>query len=145
MRYWGLLAAKFAAIGIFMLSVYAVLKAFWPMSDTVSRYGLAPFARDLGYTSVLMLLWLVGVGLAYLAILDQRYRCRTCLRRLRMPLTSGGWNGILLGPPRTDYICPFGHGTLRVPDLHISSGGDAEWDPIDDMWRELEELHSSRK
>jgi hypothetical protein len=63
-----------------------------------------------------------------------------------MPLTQGLWNRTLMGPPRTDYICPFGHWTLRVPEVRLSGAGSV-WTPIGDMWRELEELdlENSRK
>ena len=60
------------------------------------------------------------MGVIWLAICDQRYRCRTCLRRLRMPILTGDWTHILLGPPRTEYICPFGHGTLKVDEVQIT-------------------------
>ena len=47
-------------------------------------------------------------------IWDQRYRCRVCLRRLRMPVETGSWSRMLqFGRPRIEYICPYGHGTLR--------------------------------
>jgi hypothetical protein len=144
MKYWGFLAAKLAAIAGIIGAGWWGLNAVWPEPDVFLRQRLEPFARDLWYTTAVMVLWLAAVGLVYLAVLDQRYRCRTCLRRLRMPQTSGGWNQALLGPPRTDYICPYGHGTLRVPDLRISGSAEGNWEPIDDMWKELEDL-SPRK
>ena len=43
-----------------------------------------------------------------------------------------------LGLPRIEYICPYGHGTLREDDLRISGMSMAEWEPhSDDMWAEL--------
>jgi hypothetical protein len=142
--YWGLLIAKLTAIAGVMLALWTALHALWPEPEPFLKHRLEPFARDLGYTLAVMMLWLLAVGLIYLAILDQRYRCRTCVRRLRMPLTQGVWNRVLIGPPRTDYICPFGHGTLRVPELRLSEAPN-EWEPIDDMWRELEELGAGKR
>ena len=145
MKYWGALALKLAAIAGVLWPLWLVIRATWGGPMILRGEEFAPFARDLKFTSIAMLFWLLMVGLVYLAILDQRYRCRTCLRRLRMPLTHGAWKSVLLGPPRTDYICPFGHGTLRVAEFHGSTGEDPAWDPIDDMWKELEELEGSRK
>jgi hypothetical protein len=138
--------AKLAGIAGLMSGLWIALNAVWPEPDVFLKHRLEPFARDLGYTFAVLALWLFGAGILYVAILDQRFRCRTCLRRLRMPLTQGLWNRTLMGPPRTDYICPFGHGTLRVPEVHLSDAPN-EWEPIDNMWRELEDLdlENSRK
>jgi hypothetical protein len=146
MRYWSFLAAKLVAAWGLLTLVWIGMHALWPEPEPFMRVRLDPFARDLGYTVAVMVFGLVAVGVVYLIILDQRYRCRTCLRKLRMPLTRGSWNElILMGPPRTEYICPFGHGTLRVPDLHLETAEDLNWHPIDDMWKELAELEETRK
>jgi hypothetical protein len=84
--------------------------------------------------------------LLWVAVVDQRYRCRTCLRRLRMPVTSGSWpNMFLIGRPRTEYICIYGHGTLKVPDEQIAGSARPAWERHDDIWRELEALEESHK
>ncbi len=84
-------------------------------------------------------LWfLVSAGLLYLCVLDQRYRCRVCLRRLRMPIETGSWSRmLLLGRPRIEYICPYGHGTLKEEELHISGSDNPEWTESGNMWEEL--------
>jgi hypothetical protein len=42
------------------------------------------------------------------------------------------------GRPRIEYICPYGHGTLREDELQISGLENPEWTPhSDDMWEEL--------
>jgi hypothetical protein len=144
MKYWAIGVAKLSVIGGIVAAGWWAIDA-WMQPTTVLRVKLNPFGTDLAYTTAMMGLWLLSVGLVYLAVYDQRYRCRTCGRRLRMPLTSGTWNHILMGRPRTDYICAYGHGTLRVPDLGIGGPEQGQWEPIGDMWRELEELESSRK
>jgi hypothetical protein len=75
----------------------------------------------------------------YLVIWDQRYRCRVCLRKLRMPVETGSWSRMLqFGRPRIEYICPYGHGTLREEELQISGLQNPEWTPhSDDIWEEL--------
>jgi hypothetical protein len=145
MRYWAYLVLKLAVVAGIIGAAWRGLNAVWPAPQPfLNQYNHA-FARDLWYTTAVMGLWLAGVGLVYLAILDQRYRCRTCVRRLRMPQSAGSWNQVLFGAPRTDYICPFGHGTLRVPELRISGSDDPDWHPIENMWKELEELSSGKK
>ncbi|MEZ5351435.1 MAG: hypothetical protein R2762_02275 [Bryobacteraceae bacterium] len=146
MRYWAYLLAKLAAAWGLLFALWTGMHALWPEPEPFMRVRLQPFARDLGYTAAVMLFGLAAVGVVYLIVLDQRFRCRTCLRRLRMPVTRGSWNQlVLMGPPRTEYICPFGHGTLRVPDLHLESPEKPDWHPIDDMWKELAELQDSHK
>lgn len=60
-----------------------------------------------------------------------------------MPVSRGSWQGVLLGPPRTEYICPYGHGTLRVKDLHLESPEATNWRQIDDIWKELERMEET--
>jgi hypothetical protein len=83
--------------------------------------------------------FLLATGVGYLIIWDQRYRCRTCLRRLRMPVETGSWGQMLqFGRPRIEYICVYGHGTLRAEELQISGREQPEWTPnSDDYWQEL--------
>ena len=145
MRYWAYLVLKLAVVTVFMIAAWRGLAAVWPEPQPFLSQSTQPFAGDLWFTTAAMVLWLIGVGLVYAAILDQRYRCRTCLRRLRMPQTAGSWNQVLFGPPRTDYICPYGHGTLRVPELKIAGSDQADWEPIENMWKELEDLSSRKK
>ncbi len=107
----------------------------------VSRFG-----QDLPWTLAILLYFLLGAGLVYLAFLDQRYRCRTCLRRLRMPVETGSWQHMLLfGPPRTEYICIYGHGTLKVPEVQISGQERLDWQRHEDMWMELESFVGTKK
>ena len=59
-------------------------------------------------------------------------------RRLRMPVRIGSWSRLLtIGRPGTEYICPYGHGTLTEPELQIAGAEDAEWKPHNDLWEEL--------
>ena len=43
----------------------------------------------------------------------------------------------LLGRPRIEYICPYGHGTLTEEELQISGLDNPEWTERGDMWDEL--------
>lgn len=148
-KYWGYFLAKLVAAAAIVYGLWRVLRAFGPrpapmvVRDQVVK--LDPFATDLGFTAAMMGLFLVSAALVALAVIDQKYRCRTCLRRLRMPVSHGQWDHVLLGRPRTEYICTFGHGTLKVPELRLASPELVKWQPNDDMWKELEELSELRK
>ena len=37
-----------------------------------------------------------------------------------MLVLTDSWTHVLLGAPRTEYICPYGHGTLKVAELQIT-------------------------
>ncbi|HZT30957.1 MAG TPA: ABC transporter permease [Bryobacteraceae bacterium] len=84
--------------------------------------------------------WIFGLGvcgLVYWSLLDQRYRCRICLRRLRMPVPTGSWSTPLLDRPGTEYICPFGHGKVNVASVRLFGIEPARWTYYLDFWREL--------
>jgi hypothetical protein len=139
MRYWGYFAAKLAVAAATLYALLALLNWFWPTSPQFFTYAPPRFGYDLGYTLAVLIWFLMCSGAVYLAIWDQRYRCRVCLRRLRMPVETGSWSRMLqFGRPRIEYICPYGHGTLREDELQIFGLENPEWTPhSDDIWEEL--------
>jgi hypothetical protein len=153
MKYWGFLLAKLAGAGLLIWAAWLAIawcfphRIYFKGNARFEGYELSPFTHDLGYTAAMMVFFSFSVGLLYLVIWDQRYRCRTCLRRLRMPLITGSWpNMLLIGQPRTEYICIYGHGTLRVPEVQIIAGtGSSDWEPHEDMWSELESIEAGTK
>ena len=146
MKYWGYLLAKLAAaLGLIWAAWFAVRLCFPPQAVYLGQ-KLDPFTHDLGYTAAMMLFIPFCGGLVYWIAWDQRYRCRTCLRRLRMPMATGSWKNMLfLGQPRTEYICVYGHGTLKVPETQLTGTKTSDWEPHDDMWKELESLEAGKK
>ena len=52
---------------------------------------------------------------------------------------------MLLGAPRTEYICTYGHGTLNIADLQITGRQTDDWHPHDDIWKELVSLEETKK
>ncbi len=135
MRYWGLLAVKLGVSGLLLGCIWFVITLLLPRPHLYRGQFLG---FDLPWTLAAGLVFLISCGLVYLAILDQRYRCRVCARRLRMPVTSGSWGQMLQqGRPRVEYICPYGHGTLKVAELQISGLEPSEWQKHGDMWEEL--------
>ena len=138
MRYWAWFAAKLAVSAAGWRGLLALVsRMFPPEKDPLAplNHGASFLLCDLA----LLLCFLLFAGAVYLNILDQRYRCRVCLRRLRMPVEIGSWSAILqFGRPRIEYICPYGHGTLREDEIHISGHSAAEWTAnSDDIWSEL--------
>ena len=148
MRYWGYLVGKLAAIAavIYGLQV-AVMQRFPPGRTWYGGKVRSMFLWDMTYTFCVLGVWLIAAGLLTLAIHDQRRRCRTCLRRLIMPVATGSWGNILrIGRPRTEWICAFGHGTLRIDELKITGKEGPDWEPHDDnIWKELESYYQARK
>ena len=145
MKYWGFLLAKLMAGALFMGLVWrAIVVSF--RGSLASGFEQKPFGHDLGFTSAMLLFFLACFGVLHLIVWDQRYRCRTCLRRLRMPVNTGSWpNMMLLGLPRTEYICLYGHGTLKVPEVRITPNS-TDWESHDeDIWKELESLEASKR
>src|SRR5215472_18037171 len=80
-RYWGFLVAKLGAAGLLMWAVWSGIRWSFPRRAVFLDSEQNPFAHDLGYTTAMMLFFLFCAGLVYLIVWDQRYRCRTCLRR----------------------------------------------------------------
>jgi hypothetical protein len=76
-------------------------------------------------------------GATFWLLRDQQTRCRICCHELRMPVNSGRWSSLVLDRPRTEYICPFGHGTLYVPGTRLLDIDAVNWTSHDDIWREL--------
>ncbi len=137
-RYWGYFAGKIGLSSALMYGLLRLLNYTWPVQQKFYNYVPPRFGYDLLYTLLAGLWFLACSGLLYLCIWDQRYRCRVCLRRLRMPVETGSWSRmLLLGRPRIEYICPYGHGTLNVAELQISGLENPEWNPHGEMWDEL--------
>jgi H+/Cl- antiporter ClcA len=150
MKYWLYLLAKLAVVASVALGLQALLVHFYPApAKPLPKFGpaLTPFLHDMAYTFLSFFIGLISVGLLYLAVWDQRRRCRSCLRRLIMPVATGSWGHIVLfGQPRTEWICPYGHGTLSIAELQITGREPADWQPHNDnIWKELESYHQTRK
>jgi hypothetical protein len=139
MRYWSYFAAKLVAAAAVLYGLLAILNWIYPPAPELFEYLPPRFGYDLGYTLFVLVWFLMCTGALYLAIWDQRYRCRVCLRRLRMPVETGSWSRMLqLGRPRIEYICPYGHGTLKEDEFQISGVESPEWTPhSDDLLEEL--------
>lgn len=152
MRYWAYLVAKLAVAGAVVWKLRKAVILLFRHPEVYQYVRETPYSRPtlpvnvLGYSFSMLLVSLLAAGALWLILWDQRTRCRTCLRRLRMPVGKGSWSHILLvGRPKTEYICPYGHGTLRVDNLQLDGGENPDWRPHEDIWTELRSIEASKK
>jgi hypothetical protein len=153
MKYWAYLAAKILlGLGIW-LGLQAALYLY-PLppplpTEMLEKFGKPPalFLHDIAFTFLVIAHYMAGAAIIYAIVWDQKRRCRTCLRRLIMPLSAGSWsNMVTFGRPRTEWICPYGHGTLSIDELQITGRHAPDWQPHDDnIWKELESDYPVRK
>jgi hypothetical protein len=142
MKYWLFFVAKIVFAAIVFAGIWAGMEAVLPEPASISTYKPRRFGQDLTWTTAIFIYFLAAAGSVFLAVLDQRYRCRSCLRRLRMPVNSGAWDQMLrIGTPQVEYICPYGHGTLNVKLVQFTGRQGDDWREHDgNIWRELESL-----
>jgi hypothetical protein len=140
MRYWTYFAAKVTFAAMVLSGMLALLNRAWPPERHFFAYVPPRFGYNLWFTLTVLIWFLFCAGALYLVIWDQRYRCRVCLRRLMMPVATGSWSRMLqFGRPRIEYICPYGHGTLREAELQICGLENPEWKAHSGgLWEELE-------
>ncbi len=140
MRYWAYFLGKMIAVAALSQGIYLAIYYLLPAEQPYA-YGSHPprFLYDLWFTVAIGVWFVLSSGLLYAAVWDQRYRCRVCLRRMRMPIETGSWSRMLqFGRPEIEYICIYGHGKLNVSEVQISGSENPEWTPQQqDMWTEL--------
>ena len=111
MKYWLFFVAKLVLTVALFAGIWAVMEAVLPEPASIRAYKLGRFGQDLTWTTAIFVYFLAAAGSLFLIVLDQRYRCRTCLRRLRMPVNSGAWESMLrLGMPQVDTSARSGMG-----------------------------------
>ncbi|MBV8866098.1 MAG: hypothetical protein JO210_11955 [Acidobacteriaceae bacterium] len=150
MKYWLYFSAKLLLGAGLVFALQLALVSIYPLPPPqLEKFGPAPplFLHDMLFTFATLGVWLIGAGLLFTIIWDQRRRCRTCLRRLIMPIQRGSWgNMVVFGRPQTEWICPFGHGTLSIEDLQITGRQFPDWQPHDDnIWKELKSYDQAQK
>jgi hypothetical protein len=146
MRYWAILGAKLIGATFLLYAVWKGLSALYTPPEYLARWNHSPFMHDLGWTGMMLLFNLLVQGVLFVIFWDQKYRCRTCGRRLRMPVQTGRYAQMLLyGRPKLEYICTYGHGTLKVPELHFSGKEPIDWQEHEDIWKELYSVESHEK
>lgn len=146
LKYWSYFAAKMLLIGGVLAGILPLFRMLLPAPEPFLTADLQPMGHDLLYTICAYAFWMMAAGMIYVAVWDQRLRCRTCLRRLRMPIARGDLGRmLLLGRPHLEYICAYGHGTLKVPELHFAGNEPTNWAKHEDIWTELELLDTEKR
>jgi len=138
MRYWAYLGAKLLSAAAVLYGLLALITDLFPAASDPPE-PLVDGGQILLYDLALLGWFLLCAGVLYIIVWDQRYRCRICLRRLRMPVETGSWGRMLqFGRPRIEYICPYGHGTLKQDEVQISGLENPQWTPHSgDIWDAL--------
>jgi hypothetical protein len=98
-----------------------VMGSTYPLADEYSIWLFLPLA-------ILALSW---------SMRDQQSRCRTCLRRLELPVDIGRTGSVLLNWAGTEMVCSEGHGVLYVPESAANSLDQDRWNKLDDSWSNL--------
>jgi hypothetical protein len=80
---------------------------------------------------------LAAMGALTWSVLDQRRRCRVCVRRLGLAARVGCPGCILLDWAGTELVCKEGHGMLHVPEMTSSWHEPQHWTPLDESWLAL--------
>jgi hypothetical protein len=126
-RYWAFLAGKALAVAI-------LFPLLWVEAGTAIRGLLTGGWRILsGVISVVVLVIATGRAMIW-CVADQRRRCRTCLRRLVLPVSVGSYAS-LFEPSATEMLCEQGHGALSLSDTETDV--QDRWTRLDDSWKAL--------
>lgn len=125
--------AFFAAKLALALSIVFVSALEWARPESSLLLSWTDEGSGLG------IIWLYSLGAMaalFWAVLDQRARCRVCLRLLAFPVRIGRPGSLLLDWGGTEFLCSEGHGVLHIPQLSTSWDEDADrWITLDDSWR----------
>ncbi|MGC4055603.1 MAG: hypothetical protein QM757_42810 [Paludibaculum sp.] len=132
MKYWTYFVAKLVAAAAVLDLLWRGVSAIMPPPETFMRQQVKAFPQDLRWTSVMFLFWLLAASFLYLIVWDQKGRCRTCLRRLRMPVESGSWSKadpVQSSQDRIDLpVWPRDAGAARGAHLReAASGVEGAW------------------
>lgn len=138
MKYWAWLLAKLGLAALVVVGFWTIVSHLLPPAQGGLLADWPRFGSDLPFTFAVAIAVILGFGLGWLAALDQVYRCRICVRRLKMPQTEGNYSSVWLGgTPYTEYICTYGHGKLYVPDVHLASSRTMKWTGYGNLWENL--------
>lgn len=141
MKYWGYMAAKLGAIALVMVPLLTFTRRIFEKWAHVWIHS-GDLRAEMVWAFTTLFWFLLTTGLIALAVIDQKYRCRSCLRRLLMPVERGSWDkAILFDKPKIEYICPYGHGTMNIPQAQLLGPESTKWAKHDeDIWKELESI-----
>ena len=97
MRYWAYFVGKVLAAAAVLYGLLVLISKALPKGVKANNLdALNNVSVHLIENVAIMGWFLLCAGTLLLIWLDQRYRCRVCLRRLRMPIETGSWSRMLL-------------------------------------------------
>src|SRR5271166_301633 len=129
-RWFGFLAAKSS-----LLLAIAALSA-WGLVHLISNWTVGSTYPMVDEYSLWLFLPLAIAVLSW-SVHDQQKRCRTCLRRLQLPVEIGCPGSVLLNWAGTEMVCSEGHGVLYLPDSAANSLDQDRWNKLDESWASL--------
>jgi hypothetical protein len=109
-----------ASVLVYKASVF-LIGSVHPLADEITAWLFLPAA-------IAVLTW---------AIRDQQQRCRSCLRRLALPVNIGRTGCVLLNWSGTEMVCSEGHGVLYLPDSQANWLERDHWNSLDESWSSL--------
>jgi MacB-like periplasmic core domain len=125
----------FFAVKSMLLLAIAALSA-WCVVHWISNWTVGPTYPMLDEYSIWLFLPLAIAALSW-AVRDQQQRCRTCLRRLELPVEIGRPGSVLLNWAGTEMVCSAGHGVLYLADSPANSLDHDHWSKLDESWESL--------
>ncbi len=128
-------ALFFAAKTVLALACVFTACLEWSRSSSAILFG----NFDPASGPFLLWLYIAGtMGVFFWTAIDQKARCRECLRLLVFPVRIGSPGSMLLNWSGTEFCCSEGHGVLHVPHLAPSwSDGPDHWISLDNYWQTL--------
>jgi len=107
----------------------------WSRSSSAILFG----TFDPASGPFLLWLYIMGtMGVFFWTVMDQKARCRECLRLLAFPVRIGSPGTFLLDWSGTEFCCSEGHGVLHVPHMAPSWSDESDhWITLDDSWQSL--------
>ncbi|HZM10651.1 MAG TPA: ABC transporter permease [Candidatus Limnocylindrales bacterium] len=126
--------AFFLAKSALLLAISAL--ASWCLVHWISYWLVGPVYPMVDDFSIWVFLPLAIAAMSW-SVRDQQRRCRTCLRRLELPVEIGRIGSVLLNWAGIEMVCPQGHGVLYLPDSPANSLDRDRWSNLDESWSSL--------
>ena len=124
----------FLAKSVLLLASAAL--AAWCMVHWISGWVVGSDYPLVDELSIWVFLPLAIAALSW-SVRDQQGRCRTCLRRLELPVEIGRTGSVLLNWAGTELVCSQGHGVLYLPESTANSLDRDRWSNLDESWSSL--------
>lgn len=124
----------FVAKSLLLLAIAAI--ASWRLVHWVSNLLVGSAYPLVDEYSIWLFLPVAIAALSW-SVRDQQRRCRTCLRRLELPVDIGRTGSVLLNWAGTEMVCSEGHGVLYLPESPANALDRDRWNTLDDSWASL--------